>query len=360
MSFSFGENLKITLFGQSHSAAIGVVIDGLPPGETIDLDEAGAFLARRAPGNSPLTTSRKEADRPVILSGLVGQKTCGAPLAAMIENADTRPDDYSELIDIPRPSHADYPAFQKYQGFNDVRGGGHFSGRMTAPLCFAGAVAMQILRKRGVTVGAHIASIGGIGDVPFDPVSVDEETIRAVQKRPFPVIDEEIGEAMKREILAAAGASDSVGGTIECCALGLPCGLGDPIFDGLESRLALVLFGIPAIKGVDFGAGFDAARMRGSEHNDPFYFDNGLVKTRTNHHGGILGGISTGMPLLLRTTVKPTPSIALPQQSVSLSKGCDTTLLIKGRHDPCIVLRAVPCVEAAVATVILDKMLYTK
>jgi chorismate synthase len=357
MSCSIGKNVKITLFGQSHSEAIGVVIDGLPAGEAVDFDEIEAFMARRAPGKSALSTARRETDRPELLSGLVGGKTCGAPIAARIANTDARTSDYEALADVPRPSHADYPAFVKYGGFNDIRGGGLFSGRMTAPLCLAGAIALQLLKRRGVFIGAHIAAIGGISDSLFDPTAVRREDLMSLQSREFPVICARAGAEMKKEILLAKEALDSVGGVIECAALGLPAGVGDPIFGSLESALSQLLFSIPAVKGVEFGSGFEASRMRGSTHNDPYFYENGRVKTRTNNHGGILGGISTGMPVIFRTAFKPTPSIGIPQQSVSLSEKTDVTFTVKGRHDPCIVPRAVPAVEAAAAIVLLDKML---
>lgn len=357
MSFSFGDTLRVTLFGQSHAEAIGAVIEGLPPGETIDLDEVNRFMARRAPGKSPLSTPRKETDIPRVLSGLVGGKTCGSPVSAIIENRDARSSDYRQTLTIPRPAHADFSAGLKYGEWYDHRGGGHFSGRMTAPLCFAGAVALQILRRRGVEIGAHIASIGGIQDKRFDPVRVDAQQLSSLRDSAFPVLDLRAGESMKNEIARAADRNDSVGGTIECAALDIPGGLGGPLFGGIESKMAVVLFGIPAVKAVEFGAGFQVAAMWGSEHNDAFYYDGETVKTKTNRHGGILGGISTGMPIILRTAFKPTPSIGISQQTVDLHKRCDTTLSIQGRHDPCIVPRAVPCVEAAVAAVLLDLML---
>ena len=357
MSFSFGEKLRVTLFGQSHAAAIGVVVEGLPPGETVDLEEVKLFMARRAPGKNAFETKRKEADIPKVLSGLIDGKTCGSPIAAIIENLDTRSEDYRQTMTMPRPSHADYSAHLKYGDWHDNRGGGHFSGRMTAPLCFAGAIALQILRRKGVDIGAHIASIGSIQGKRFDPVKVDGALLARLRESAFPVVDESSAGAMKEEILRASGQMDSVGGVIECCALGVPGGIGGPLFGGIESRMSLVLFGIPAVKGVEFGAGFQAAAMKGSAHNDPFYYDNDRVKTSTNNHGGILGGISTGMPLTVRAAFKPTPSIGIPQQTVDLKNRRDATIAIQGRHDPCIVPRAVPCVEAAVAAVLLDMML---
>ena len=356
MSSEFGNLLKISVFGQSHGKAIGVVVDGLPAGEAIDLEELNAFLARRKPGKSPLSTARKESDAPVFLSGLENGVTCGAPLCAVIENSDQHSSDYTELRDKPRPGHADYTAFVKWGGQADMRGGGHFSGRLTAPLCIAGGIARQILARRGVYVGAHLWSVGTERDTPF-PLRPTRELFEAVAAKPFPVLDDHAGERMQALILEARQAQDSVGGVIECAAAGMPAGLGDPMFGGVENRLASALFGIPAVKGVEFGDGFAAARARGSENNDPFIMEGGRVAAETNHAGGILGGITSGMPIVLRTAMKPTPSIARPQRTVSLSAGADTELVIHGRHDPCIAHRAVPVVEAVTAAVLLDLLL---
>ncbi len=359
MSSSFGKMLTVTIFGQSHGEAIGAVLDGLPAGIRLDFDAIARFMARRAPGGA-LSTARKEADQPQVLSGLCDGITCGAPLAVMIQNGDHRSHDYDKLRDLPRPMHADYPAAIKYHGCNDIRGGGQFSGRLTAPLCFAGAVAGQLLAQKGITVGAHIAAIHGVEDEPFDPVGIDAETLRRVTAQAFPTLSVQAGERMQREIEAARQSLDSVGGIVECAAVGLPAGIGEPLYESLESRISSLLFSIPAVKGVEFGAGFAAAVMTGSEHNDPFTVQNGVVRTATNRHGGILGGISTGMPVLFRAAFKPTPSIARPQQTVSLSQGCEEPLQIEGRHDPCVVLRAVPCVEAAASLALLDLMLESK
>lgn len=356
MSSEFGNLLKISVFGQSHGKAIGVVVDGLPAGEAIDLEELNAFLARRKPGKSPLSTARKESDAPVFLSGLENGVTCGAPLCAVIENSDQHSSDYTELRDKPRPGHADYTAFVKWGGQADMRGGGHFSGRLTAPLCIAGGIAKQILARRGVYVGAHLWSVGMERDTPF-PLRPTRELFEAVAAKPFPVLDDQAGERMQSLILEARQAQDSVGGVIECAATGMPAGLGDPMFGGVENRLASALFGIPAVKGVEFGDGFAAARAHGSENNDPFIMEGGRVAAETNHTGGILGGITSGMPIVLRTAMKPTPSIARPQRTVSLSAGADTELVIRGRHDPCIAHRAVPVVEAVTAAVLLDLLL---
>ena len=356
MSSEFGNILRVSVFGQSHGKAIGVNIDGLPAGEPIDLDELNAFLDRRKPGKSPLSTARKESDTPVFLSGLENGVTCGFPLCAVIENSDQHSSDYSELADKPRPSHADYTARVKWGGHADMRGGGHFSGRLTAPLCIAGGIAKQILARRGIFVGAHLAAVGTENDAPF-PLHPTAELFDAIAAKPFPVVDDGAGDRMQALILEARQDLDSVGGIIECAAIGLPAGLGDPMFGGVENRLAAALFGIPAVKGVEFGLGFGSSRLRGSENNDPFTVENGTVVTASNRAGGILGGITTGMPVTLRTAIKPTPSISRPQQTVSLSAMENTELVIRGRHDPCIAHRAVPVVEAVTAAVLLDLLL---
>ena len=356
MSSEFGKILRVSVFGQSHGKAIGVVVDGLPAGEAIDLDALNAFLDRRRPGRSPLSTARKELDTPVFLAGLEDGKTCGAPLCAVIENADQRSKDYSELQDKPRPGHADFTAWAKWGGNADMRGGGHFSGRLTAPLCIAGGIARQILARRGIHVGAHLSSVGGARDMLF-PLHPAKELFDAVAAKPLPVLNDHALEAMETAILAAKESLDSVGGTIECAAIGLPAGLGGPMFEGVENRLAAALFGLPAVKGVEFGGGFSAAYGRGSQNNDSFFIENGEIRTETNHAGGILGGITTGMPLVLRVAVKPTPSIGQAQKTVSLSRLEAAELTIHGRHDPCIAHRAVPVVEAVTAAVLLDLLL---
>jgi len=360
MSSSFGENIRISIFGQSHSEALGIVIDGLPAGVRIDPDELQLFMDRRAPGRNEYSSSRGEPDVPEFLSGLIDGETCGAPICAIIRNRDVRSGDYDELRDIPRPSHADYTAYIKYGGHNDIRGGGQFSGRLTAPLCIAGGICLQILGREGIEIGAHIANIGGDADAPFDPVNVSAETLRVIKQAAFPVLSQEAGEKMRAAIEQARLAGDSLGGVVECAAVGVPAGLGDPMFGGAENTISGIVFGIPAVRGIEFGIGFGAANMRGSEHNDAFYMDGGAVRTRTNNHGGILGGITSGMPIIFRVAIKPTPSIALEQDSVSLSRLKDAKLSVKGRHDPCIVPRAAPCVEAAAAIAIFDMMRGTK
>ncbi|MBR5666630.1 MAG: chorismate synthase [Lachnospiraceae bacterium] len=349
MSEVYGENIQISIFGQSHAPAIGVTIEGLPAGEAVDLDELKAFLARRAPGNNAWSTPRKEADEPEIQCGLANGKTCGAPLTAIIRNQNVRPGDYANLRTVPRPGHADYTAYVKYDGSADMSGGGHFSGRLTAPLCIAGGICKQILKREGIEIKARIQAIGGIedpGDLLTQEVQAD-----------FPVINAEAGQKMQECIAKALSEGDSVGGIIECVVTGLPVGLGGPLFDGMEGRISQAVFGIPAVKGIEFGVGFAAAKLRGSENNDAFCMKDGKVQTETNRCGGILGGITNGMPLVFRAAFKPTPSIAKAQKSVDLTTGEETTLEIKGRHDPCIVPRAVPCVEAAAAIAVYDALL---
>lgn len=327
MSSTCGKNLKIAIFGQSHSEAIGVTMDGLPAGFSIDMDELQSFMNRRAPGRDKYSTPRKEADKPDFISGLVGNVTCGAPLTAIIKNTNTRSSDYDNIRDIPRPGHADFTAHVKYGGFEDVSGGGHFSGRLTAPLCIAGGIVKQILAESGITVDAVIKEIGGNSEDPY----------RAIEE--------------------ARGRGDSVGGIIECTVNGLPAGIGNPMFDGVENNIAKAVFAIPAVKGIEFGRGFDAGRICGSENNDEFYYEGEQVRTRTNNHGGILGGITSGMPVVFRVAIKPTPSISIQQNSISYSRGEDDILRVRGRHDPCIVPRAVPCVEAACAIALYDLIL---
>ena len=357
MSSEFGNTLRVGVFGESHGRAIGVTMQNLPAGEEIDLVALEAFLDRRKPGKNALSTARNEPDRPVFLAGLVDGKTTGSPLCAIIENRDARSRDYAELIDKPRPGHADYTAYLKWAGQADMRGGGHFSGRLTAPLCIAGGIAKQILARKNIFVGAHLISVAGIADEAF-PLVPDAALFDEIAQKEFPVVNDALGCQMQEAILAASRAGDSVGGVIECAAIGFPAGLGNPMFDGLENRLSAAIFGIPAVKGLEFGAGFAASGMRGSENNDPFRIDeSGAITTTTNHAGGILGGISTGQPIVLRVAMKPTPSIAKVQETVSLSKMENAELIVHGRHDPCVAHRAVPVVEAVTALVLLDFLL---
>lgn len=329
MSSSYGENFRISIFGESHAAAIGVTMEGLPAGSPIDSGTLQAFLERRAPGRDAFSTSRREADAPEFLCGVKNGVATGAPITAIIRNADTRSNDYANLANVPRPGHADYPAEVKFGGFQDRAGGGHFSGRLTAPLCIAGGIALQQLERLGVSVSARAVRIGG----------------------------ETEPERMEAAIAAARDEGDSVGGVVEAEICGLPAGVGDPMFGGLENRIAQIVFGIPAVKGIEFGEGFAVADLKGSENNDPYGIVDGKVVPLTNHAGGILGGISTGAPVVFRVAFKPTPSIAKEQDSVDLGKMEPARLVVKGRHDPCVVLRAIPCVEAAAAIAVFDAIL---
>ena len=360
MPSTIGTTLRVTVFGQSHSPAIGCVIEGLPAGFAVDQDALAAFLARRAPGTTPWSTPRKEADAARIVSGLNPEgQTCGAPVAAIIENTNTRSKDYSEIKRKPRPGHADYTAWAKWGEAHDIAGGGHFSGRLTAPLCVAGGIALQVLGAKGVRIAAHLSEVAGIADEAFsdDPTMLERQLARLADAPQLPVIDAAAGERMVEAIMAAKADGDSVGGVVECVALGLPAGIGSPMFDGIENTMARILFGIPAVKGVEFGAGFGLSRMRGSEANDAFRMVGGAVAPATNNMGGILGGITTGAPVVVRAGIKPTPSIGIEQDTVDLLEGADATLAITGRHDPCIAPRAVPVVEAACALALLDSWL---
>ena len=352
MSSTYGENLHLTIFGQSHSPAIGMTLEGIPAGEQIDFEALQRFLERRAPGRNAYSTARKEADAPEFLSGLRGDTTCGVPLTAIIRNGDTRSKDYAPFSAVPRPGHADYTANVKYFGYQDYAGGGHFSGRLTAPLCIAGGVCLQILRRQGIEVISRIKAIGDVEDTAPLTASTAEKA--------FPTVDEAAGEAMQAAIAQAKAQGDSLGGVIECAVLGLPAGLGDPMFGGMENRIAGIVFGIPAVKGVEFGAGFAAAGLRGSQNNDSYTVKDGRIETRSNHCGGILGGITNGMPLVFRAAIKPTPSIAIEQSSVNLETMTEEALRVGGRHDPCIVPRAVPVMEAAAAIAVYDALLGRK
>ncbi|MDR1805277.1 MAG: chorismate synthase [Clostridium sp.] len=355
MSFTVGEKIKLSIFGQSHAPAIGGVIDGLPSGESLDIAAIERFLARRSPGGSPLATARRESDVPEVLAGLTDGKTCGAPLAFVIRNADVRSNDYGQFHNIPRPSHSDFPAIIKYGEAHDIRGGGFFSARLTAALCFAGAAALQLLERRGIRVGAHIAELAGVKDSRFDAVNLTESELLLPSSRVFPVLDEAAGEKMQAAILEAKREGDSVGGVVECAAIGLPAGLGEPLFSGAESKIAQLIFAIPAVKGLEFGEGFGISALRGSQANDRYCEPQGAaLRCESNNNGGILGGLTTGMPLVLRAAFKPTPSIAREQLTWSRSSKRQEPLVIPGRHDPCVVPRAVPCVEAALALALLD------
>ncbi|MCI9414433.1 MAG: chorismate synthase [Clostridiales bacterium] len=357
MSSAIGDTVKLSVFGESHGEAIGCVLSGLPAGEALDQEEILTQMARRAPGKDKTATTRKESDTPEIVSGLLEGRTTGAPLAMLIHNTNQRSGDYAELARLPRPGHADYTGYVRYHGFNDVRGGGHFSGRITAPLVFTGAVCRQILKRRGITVGGHVYAIAGAKDIPFDPLGVDASLLDRLAAVPFPLIDREREAAMREQVEDARLQQDSVGGIVEVAACGLPAGLGSPMFDGIENKLAALFFGIPAVKGVEFGDGFGFAALRGSQANDPYtYTGDGEVIAASNHNGGLLGGITNGMPLIARLAVKPTSSISQKQRTVDLVSGRDAELVVKGRHDPCIVPRAVPVAESMLAFGLLDRM----
>lgn len=354
MSGMWGNKFKVSIFGESHGAGIGITIDGLPSGFEINMDEVLKEMARRAPGKSKLSTARKEADLPEILSGFFEGKTTGTPLCAIIRNSDQHSRDYGKLKDLMRPGHADYPGFVKYKGFNDYRGGGHFSGRITAPLVFAGAICKQILESKGIKIGAHVKSIGKVNDKSFFDVNLTNELLDEIKVNELPLLATEKEEEMRNTILEARKDQDSVGGTIECAVLGIDAGIGDPFFDSVESTLAHLMFSVPAVKGIEFGKGFSMSERRGSECNDEYYFDGDKVKTYTNNNGGITGGITNGMPILFKVGIKPTPSISKAQKTIDISESKDVELVIEGRHDPCIVQRAVPVIEAVTAIGIME------
>ena len=356
MATHYGKNIDMEIFGGSHDPEIGVRITGLPKDFPVDLDALRAFMKRRAPGQNAYSTPRKETDEPIFSEGLDGDgRLTGERLCAVIRNQNQRSSDYSDLTFVPRPSHADFAARMKYGEAVDLRGGGHFSGRLTAPLCLVGGICKQILEEKGIRIGAHLYSIGKENDLPFDMAEVNEETLSLLSCRSeFPVLDEQAGERMRTLINEVRAKGDSVGGIVECAAIGLPAGLGEHMFDGVENRLSSLVFGIPGVKGIEFGDGFASARALGSENNDPFVTDGKTVRTRTNRAGGILGGMSNGMPLVFRVAMKPTPSIAKEQDSVDMVSMKPVKLSIKGRHDPCIALRAVPVLEAACAIALYD------
>ncbi len=360
MASIYGNNIRVSIFGESHGSAIGVTIDGLPPGIHLNLDNIRYEMARRAPGKGKTTTDRSEKDEFEILSGYFKDRTTGTPLSAIIRNKDRKSADYDIMKDLMRPSHGDYTGYIRYQGYNDYRGGGHFSGRLTAPMVFAGAIAKEILKKDGIRIGSHIKSIGKIEDFSFDYVNVNEEAIEMLNQSEFPVLDESKEKPMKDLILEVREDKDSIGGVIETAVINLKAGVGSPYFDTLDGHLAKLLFSIPGVKGVEFGSGFDISKMKGSGANDEMYMKDGEVVSFTNNNGGILGGISNGMPIIFRTAMKPTPSIGHTQRTVDINKGIDANVTIVGRHDPCIVQRAVPVVDAVAAFAILDLLMETK
>lgn len=356
MSGMWGSKIKLSIFGESHGNAIGITIDGLPAGFSIDMDKIMMEMSRRAPGKSSLSTPRKESDIPEILSGYFEGKTTGTPLCAIIRNSNTKSKDYSKLKDVMRPGHADYTGAVRYKGFNDYRGGGHFSGRITAPLVFAGAICKQILEVKGIIVSAHINSIGKIKDCSFLESDISDELLNSFKENELPLINTKLEDEMRQEILSTRSSGDSIGGTIECAILGVSPGIGDPFFDSVESTLAHLMFSVPAVKGIEFGKGFDISKMRGSEANDEYYLENGNIKTKTNNNGGILGGITNGMPIIFNVAIKPTASIFKEQNTVNIATMEETTLCIEGRHDPCIVQRALPVIEAVAAIGITELM----
>lgn len=353
MSSTYGENLKLSIFGQSHGKAIGMVLDGIPAGLAVDEGRLTDFMTRRMPGSGHITTARKESDKVVFLSGIIDGHTCGAPIAAVIENTDMRSADYASLKNTPRPGHADYTAQIKYCGFQDAVGGGHFSGRLTAPLCIAGGLCKQWLEKLDIYVGAHISQIGNTHIEKFNPVKPQLDQVGQL----FPTLSCESAEAFEQIIAKAKADGDSIGGKVECAITGVSAGLGEPMFGGVENRIAQIVYGIPAVKAVSFGCGEAFAAMYGSASNDIYEFVDGHVTTKSNHCGGILGGITNGMPVIFEVTFKPTPSIAKPQQTVDLSTGETVTIEVSGRHDPCVAVRAVPVVEAAAAVAVFDMIL---
>ena len=352
MSSTWKNKIEITIFGESHGKAIGVVLGNLPSGIKIDLDKVAKEMKRRAPGQNKMSTARKEADEVEIMSGLQDGYTTGAPLCGMIYNSDQHSKDYSLLKEKMRPGHSDYPAFVKYDGFNDVRGGGHFSGRITAPIVFAGAIAKQILEKDDIYVGSHILKIKNLSDEYFD-MRLSKNTLDYLAKQQYPVINQRMYDEFVEEIDRARMNEDSVGGKIECAIVGLKAGLGEPFFDSIESHLSSLMFSIPAVKSIAFGNEL-ISEMYGSEANDSYYYDQDVVKTKTNNNGGIIGGISNGMPVVFNVGIKPTPSIAKKQATIDVKNHQNTTLEVHGRHDPCIVFRAAVVVEAMAALAILD------
>lgn len=354
MSANWGSHIELSLFGESHGEAIGIVIGNLPAGIRLDMEQIRWYMKRRAPGQNKMSTPRQEKDEVHIVSGLVDGVTTGAPLCAMIYNQNQHSKDYSELKVCMRPGHSDYPAYMKYHGFNDVRGGGHFSGRLTAPLVFAGSIARQILKEKGILVGAHIQSIHHIQDQPF-PVDIDETLLEQLSSKMYPTLDEDVFLQMQEVIESARLQQDSVGGIVECAIINVPAGIGNPFFDSIESHLSPLLFSIPAVKSVSFGQR-NINEMYCHEANDAYYYQEGQVKTKTNHNGGVTGGITNGMPIVFQVGIKPTPSISQIQETVNVQTQTNTQIQVKGRHDPCIVPRAVVVVESMAALGILDML----
>jgi len=357
MSLYKGNKISLEIYGASHAPEIGVKICGLPSGIEIDEEYILSVMKRRAPSGGVYSTQRREGDIPVFLSGVKDGFTDGDTVHAVIYNKDTRSKDYSSLFYTPRPGHADYTARVKYKGAEDTRGGGAFSGRMTAPLCIAGAIALKHLEKMGITIGSHVLSVGNVYDDRFDSVNVTSKLLNDIKDKEFKTVSDEKGEKMLKLIDEARRNLDSVGGVVEACAVGIPAGLGGELFDGIESKLARLIFSIPAVKGFEIGAGYKSATLYGSNNNDGFYYDGDKVKTYTNNHGGILGGITSGMPLTVTVAIKPTPSIAQKQKTVNLETKQNTEIEIIGRHDACIVPRVLPVIESAIAITLLEEIL---
>ena len=354
MSGNFGKKINLSIFGESHGKSIGIVINGIEPGIKIDLEKIKKDMARRAPGRNTLSTQRKEGDNFEILSGFFEGYTTGTPLSVIIKNNDTKSKDYSKIKDLVRPSHGDFSGFVKYNGFNDYRGGGHFSGRITAPLVFAGALAKQILESKGIYVGAHIQRVGKVEDDSFDRVNLNKEVLDSILVKELPLLNNEKIDEIKREILNARQNGDSVGWAIECSLIWINPGIGNPFFDSLESVIAHLAFSVPAVKGIEFGLGFDFAKENASKVNDEYHIENGKIRTYTNNNGGIVGGITNGMPVVFRVAIKPTPSISKEQRTVNIKTMEEGILKIEGRHDPCIVQRAVAVIEAIAALAVLE------
>ncbi|MGM9550879.1 MAG: chorismate synthase [Clostridia bacterium] len=360
MSSIWGNSIKLSVFGESHSRGIGGVIDNLPSGIEIDMEEIAFELKRRATGSSALATARKEPDIPEILSGVVNGKTTGTPLAFVIYNSDQHSKDYDNLKTVARPSHADYTGYLRYKGFNDHRGGGHFSGRLTAPIVFAGAVAKCALKQKGIYTVSRIKSIMDIEDMPVDYRNMTQDKADELKKLIIPTIDTFAAKKMEERVLSLKSSLDSAGGVIECAIMNMEKGIGNPIFDAFESRLASLIFSVPAVKGLEFGAGFDVTKMTGSQANDSLYTDGENIYTKTNHDGGINGGITNGMPIVFRTAIKPTASISREQDSVNFIDKTNEKLVIKGRHDACIVVRAVSVIDACAALCAFDYLVEAK
>lgn len=354
MSGISGKNIELSIFGESHGKGIGIIINGLPPGIKLDFDYINNEMQRRAPGQNRLSTTRKERDNFEIISGFFNNKTTGTPLCCIIWNEDTQSKDYHSIKNIMRPGHADFSGYMKYHGYNDYRGGGHFSGRLTAPLVFAGAIAKWILQKQHIYIGSHIKSIGHIKEHNFDWVNIDDKHLELLNTKKFPVLDIEVGKKMEEFILSVKKEGDSIGGIVETAITNISPGIGEPFFHSVEGMISKYLFSIPSIKGVEFGAGFNITEMKGSEANDTYYIDNNKVKTTSNNNGGLLGGITNGMPVVFKTAIKPTSSIEKIQKTIDIASKEEINLSVKGRHDPCIVPRVIPVIESVACLCILD------